>query len=425
MQFNRLSKIAMSALLSSMVLFSAVGTGATTVAAPLGAKPKPTRTPVPTSPPQPTAIPTPLSGPVCWNVVAAPNIPGDGTVLNSVHGTGPNDVWAVGYFTTNGTRHTLTLHWNGANWSVAPSPDALPAGNNVINVLSGVTAIAPNDVWAVGYSVSGTQSYATLTMHWNGAAWQIVPSPNLPITRSDIYNALDSVSAVSANDVWAVGGAPNDGQVDSRAVLMHWNGAAWSLTPEPPETALWSSTGRTGVTAVAANDVWAVGQFSAFRWNGSAWAVPAGFSGQRLLSVDHGSASNVWSVGSVPPSFGEGGSSTYSGVTNRFDGTAWSSVIPVLSPTGFGFKGVTVVSPTNVWAVGFQNQSTHTQQWDGTAWHVVGSANGNPNPNPNLSFSNQLLSVHANSATDIWAVGFYWDNALTSQIALIERYVCQ
>jgi hypothetical protein len=356
-----------------------------------------------------------------------PNIPGYDTQLLSVHGSGPNDVWAVGYYTENNSQRTLILHWDGGSWSVIPSPNPLPDGNDTINQLNGVFAITPNDAWAVGYTVGGDQDYRTLTMHWDGTLWQTVPSPNLPITQPDIYNALNAVSAVSANDVWAVGGASVG--VASRAVLMHWDGTAWSLTPEPPETALWSSTGRTGVTAVSTNDVWAVGQFSAFRWNGSAWTVPTGFSGYAMYGIDHSSPSNVWSVGTIPPSGGGsegGGASGPVATAYRFDGASWGTTTPELSLTSnkTAFRGVSVIAPNNVWAVGWRNRSTMTQQWNGTAWRIVRSADGNPNPNPNSAIGNVLNSVHANSATDIWAVGFFYDAAFQPR-ALIERYVCQ
>ena len=431
MKIARILKLTIPMLLGGILLLAVADAGATTVVA---AKPQPTRTPVPTAPPRPTPIPTPQPGPVCWNVVAVPSIPGYETQLTSVSGSGPNDVWAVGYSTTlipggngvDGSRHTLTLHWNGTSWSVVPSPDPLAAAANVVNQLNSVIAIAPNDAWAVGYSVSGSNPYQTLTMHWNGSIWQVVPSPNLAPPNG--YNALNAVSAVASNDVWAVGGVPGGIGVNGRAILMHWNGATWTLTPEPPETVYWSSTTRTGVTAVAANDVWAVGQFSAFRWNGSVWAVAAGFSGQNLAAVDHSSATNVWSVGTNPPSGGgsEGGGSQGRANAQRFDGATWTNTNPALVGTSndTGFYGVTAISPSNVWAVGRLNRFTLTQQWDGSAWRVVGSANGNSNPDPNSVIGNILLGVHANSATDIWAVGYFY-NANNNPQALIERYVCQ
>ena len=58
--------------------------------------------------------------------------------------------------------------------------------------LFGVTAIAPNDVWAVGDNGQ--------MQHWNGAAWSRVTAP-----YPDLGGRFNSVAAASAGDVWAVG----------------------------------------------------------------------------------------------------------------------------------------------------------------------------------------------------------------------------
>ena len=420
-------KILKLALCAAMVSGSAVFIASTAAAAPSGAKPRPTRTPVPTPPPQPTPTPTPQPGPICWNVIANPatNL-GAESELHGVSGTSPNDVWAVGDYdgSSDTVRHTLIEHWDGNSWSVVPSPDIVTtSGRDAVNVLNAVVAIAPNDAWAVGYDASLDTPYATLTLHWNGSAWQVVPSPNPAPSPNTLYNALLGVSAVASNDVWAVGGNPFNLAGDTtRAILMHWNGATWQLFPAPPETAFWQNTNRTAVKAIASNNVWAVGQFSAFRWNGSAWTLPTGFSGQDIAAIDASASTNVWSDGthSVP----DGTLGFYpSADAQSFNGTAWQARTPSDFYYNY-FKGITVLSPTNVWAVGSKSgKLTLTEKWDGSAWHTVGSANANPNPDVNGG--NSLRSVTHVSATDLWAVGFYTTNGLSIPKALIERYVCQ
>jgi hypothetical protein len=68
-------------------------------------------------------------------------------------------------------------------------------------VLHGVTAVASDNVWAVGENeeVPGL-GITTLIEHWNGSAWSIVPSPT-----PGAYPALNAVAARSASDVYAVG----------------------------------------------------------------------------------------------------------------------------------------------------------------------------------------------------------------------------
>src|SRR5438876_703093 len=64
----------------------------------------------------------------------------------------------------------------------------------------GVAAVpGTNELWAVGNYV---YAYSlTMIEHWDGTSWQIVASPNHPTT----YNYLYGVTAVDANDAWAVG----------------------------------------------------------------------------------------------------------------------------------------------------------------------------------------------------------------------------
>ena len=106
------------------------------------------------------------------------------------------DAWAVGDdVTSNGGRQTLTEHWNGSSWTVVPSPD--PASPD--NVLSSVRAVSRTNVWAVGYTAGGAGD-KTLILHWNGRKWAHVNSPS-PGTQ----NGLSGVAASSAGSVWAVG----------------------------------------------------------------------------------------------------------------------------------------------------------------------------------------------------------------------------
>ena len=60
-----------------------------------------------------------------------------------------------------------------------------------------VSAVATDDVWAVGLRGLGT-----LAIHWDGTAWTIVPTP----TPEGIAD-LAAVVALATDDVWAVGGS--------------------------------------------------------------------------------------------------------------------------------------------------------------------------------------------------------------------------
>src|SRR5438270_413798 len=83
-------------------------------------------------------------------------------------------------------------------WKVVSSPNLGAYRNN----LNGIIAISSSDVWAVGnFAVSNSSSSRTLTEHWDGQQWSIVPSPN--VGSND--NLFTSVAAISTTDIWAAG----------------------------------------------------------------------------------------------------------------------------------------------------------------------------------------------------------------------------
>ena len=83
--------------------------------------------------------------------------------------------------------------------------------------------------------------------------------------------------------------------------------------------------------------------------------------------------------------------------------------------------GVVAVSATTVWAVGDSANSRHgpsqtlIEQGNGTNWQVVSS------PNPGSS-NNVLQGVAAVSATDVWAVGDYYNSTKHKYQTLTELY---
>src|SRR5207253_4952654 len=82
--------------------------------------------------------------------------------------------FAVGRYETTGTAatHTLVERWNGTAWSIVHSPDS-PAGPSA---LSGISCLAGNNCFAIGYVTDRQYSYlsSTLAERWNGARWSIM-----------------------------------------------------------------------------------------------------------------------------------------------------------------------------------------------------------------------------------------------------------
>ena len=110
---------------------------------------------------------------------------------------GPKDIWAVGWKNSGNGLRSLILHYNGTGWTQRAGVPKVGTGDNV---LTDVSVVSNDDVWATGYYVDGTQ-YKTLTLHYNGRAWSHVPSPN----GADGTNILMGVDAISPTNAWAVG----------------------------------------------------------------------------------------------------------------------------------------------------------------------------------------------------------------------------
>jgi hypothetical protein len=411
-----LLRLALPVLIATLIAVL-VGTPAQSVQAGPSARktrtPTPTRTPISTATQTPAPFTTPTPGPTTtvdgtWKIVSSPNV-GSGTYGNQLNGVAvvsPNDVWAVGFSPhPSGTplyiRQPLIEHWNGSNWSVVPGPN--PEGKTYV-VLNGVDAISANDIWAVGHSGDPSSiPLQTLTEHWNGKSWSIIPSPSPGTYNGNILNA---VAAVSSNDVWAVGWyqSGQTGQ-EGGALTMHWDGTQWSVIPNPSRWQLY------GVTAISSNDVWAVGEQSILHWNGANWSIfsfppPPGDSYQILKGISATAANDIWAVGYSQWAYFYG--YRYAPLTYHWDGTRWN-LIPNAGGIDEFLFAVTAIAPNNAWAVGDNGQ---TQHWNGAEWSRVAA------PYPGLG--GRFNGIAAASASDVWAVGSYNDG--NQWLTWIDRY---
>ncbi len=205
------------------------------------------------------------AGPAAWHVVAE-NL--DGALL-SVWGTSSTDVWSVGGALGNGGSPTV-VRWDGTKMSTVAT-----TGTETYWWVHGTSA---TDVWLVGEK--GRIS------HWNGSALEEKTSG----TTATLFGAF----AFAPNDVWAVGGTPDDPGAPNDVVL-HWDGTAWKTetVPEPKKLAFFK------VWGASADDLWIVGE-AGIIWHrtGGAWKREGeGVAKGRLTTVAGCSANEVYAVG--------------------------------------------------------------------------------------------------------------------------------
>lgn len=325
-----------------------------------------------------------------WQVVRSPG--GHVATLASTSFQASHDGWAVGStgesLVGNGI-DTLIEHWDGTKWSTVPSP-GVPQSDEA---LTGVSASAPDNAWAVGWQDPyGTGRVHALLLHWDGQSWTVTQGP----AGAGIVSAVD---ARTADDVWAVG----------LGLFEHFDGTSWSVAKSPRADAH-----PMAVTALAEDDVWAVGsvplkppgyrssKLYIAHWDGTSWsrvAIPRHAGVGRLAAVSAVNANDIWAVGGI-------GSSPASPYGLHFDGSRWRAVTLPGAAEGSALSGVTALSSGDVWAVGNQDGRlrsgfavwrSFTEHWDGASWSIVDS--------PNDSRHDNFLTSAATSNGRVWAVG--------------------
>ena len=370
-----------------------------------------------------------------WQKAISPNVSG-ATALNNellgVTAVSASDVWAVGWAQDpNGpqfVKRTLIQHFNGSTWDIVSSPNR--TGDTVSELFS-ASAVSANDAWAVGSSNNGSLPSRTLIEHWNGSQWDIIPSPS----PDQQFNELRGIAALSANDVWAVGfrgGTKSDTPIET--LILHWNGSAWTQVTSPNISG--GANQLFGITAISANDIWAVGSSAgdplAVHWSGSTWSVSpleegSGLSSEKLSGVSGKASNDVWAVGD-----GKGVFTNQTFATIRhWDGACWtekvchaaSSSNPPDGYEGGGpdayFTGVAAASVNDVWAVGVHGSGPMIMHWDGKAWTAV----THPRAFPNAATLNAVATL---SGAGAWSVGVEIEvsssSAVSAERTLIDKY---
>lgn len=419
------------------------------------------------------------SGGVCgtWSIVPSPN-PAVISNLKAVTAISSSNAWAFGSYNVGrvevtpgqfedpNPNRTLALHWDGKTWRIVPAPD-IGAGDNY---LEAAVAVSSSDVWAVGHYNQPRQKVENdfwrqvgpakvLILHWNGKAWSSIPTPDLG--KNDGNSRLTSIAAVSRNDVWAAGyfGDNNEpfeqGRDDRpRTLIMHWNGAKWSVVPSPNPGSFFDKL--YSISAVTKNDIWASGAKSGtlstpnggtdilplvLHWDGKAWTEAV--LPENNLYGDYKALLGIKAFSTSVLSVGEAASEgSVSAMSYRHSGRQWLNVgLPspqatTDAPPQNSLTAISATSTSSEWAVGSYATeapnpagyivNTFILHWNGKSWTRV--------PSPNTSFVvknslgtfniqyNELAAIATLQNGDSWAVGSTGGNTNLEARTLIMRF---
>jgi hypothetical protein len=195
-----------------------------------------------------------------WSVVPGPGSSAKLFALRGVADLSPSSAYAIG------TDPGVAYHWDGTAWRTVTLPDAS-------FVASSITAVSATDIWLTGSTSAGATAEA---MNFTGTTWRVVPVQQ-PSADTAVLNGI---TAVAANDIWAVGDLRSPSGLAVGTLTEHWDGSAWSIVPSPTPAGTFPVL--TAVAARGSGDVYAVGfalagasggtQGLILRWNGTTWS---------------------------------------------------------------------------------------------------------------------------------------------------------
>jgi hypothetical protein len=281
-----------------------------------------------------------------------------------------------------------------------------------ILVVAGPTSGRIVDSEATGSFTRGLTPLSTV------GNWEVGTSPN----PGGWGNIIWGMTALTQTDVWAVGVQATFTSNDPLAI--HWNGTSWTAVPTPTPVPdcedgniQWAGNSLNAVDGVSARDVWAVGgtcygmNTLLEHWDGTEWSMVPGASQPKgdgdwatLSGVTAISSSNVWAVGYRS-------SGALEALIEHWDGNHWS-IVPGARLAGSDsyLSAVTATGPNDVWAIGGSDGSNVIEHFDGNGWSVVAT------PQPQGSI---LEGITALSPTDVWAVGYQRNGA---HLTLVLHY---
>ena len=315
-----------------------------------------------------------------------------GANLSSVSCTSTSACTAVGDYNNGTATVTLAERWNGASWSIQPTPNPSGGTNTVLNRVACASSVS---CIAVGGSFNGTVE-TNLAEAWNGASWSIQTTPNV---SGQTINQLNGLACTATASCIAVG---YDGTGSSQSPLAEaWNGSSWTIQTVPSPGGS-SFNPLNGVSCTAATACTAVGAGFAERWNGSSWSVQAvARTKDTLSSVSCVTATSCTAVGYYYKAAIE------TMTAETWNGTKWREDNPAVS-VSYDSDGLSDVSCQNInacTAVGFYHDPVDGNrplvEIQQLRWHPAEA------PVPSGALATGLQTVSCPTAKACMAVGGY------------------
>jgi hypothetical protein len=188
------------------------------------------------------------------------------------------------------------------------------------------------------------------------------------------FAALFAVWGSASSDVYAVGGATNNG--NEQSAIVHFDGSRW--IPIKSGEGPFYLTAISGTSAANVIAVGKGGQSAILRFDGAAWVNVSVADGLGFLQ-------GVWAASEAE--FFVVSYEKTDGIAGRFDGANWTIFEDNLPPLLFAVWGA---SPSDVFIGGYG-----ISHFDGNVWTSA----------PGIDDTEMYCSFWGSSATDVFAVG--------------------
>ncbi|QCX80339.1 hypothetical protein C9F11_33775 [Streptomyces sp. YIM 121038] len=339
-----------------------------------------------------------------WQAVPAPGST-PAAQLRRIAAAGPGLAWAVGEEGqgTSSPARALAMVWNGSAWARTDLSHLAYAGR-----LSDVAGVCADAAWSVGAPTGS----ASPLLRWDRTTWREAAFPG----KGEPDVRLSAVAVGPDRRVWI------SGTRGGSARLLLGDGQRWRwLDPLPA-----AGVNLYRVVVRAPDEVWVCGDRAAgggwagfvARWTGS-WTVLPPLAGlrQTIADVHAVAADDVWAVGNE---FGVGGPPGRPGnpILRHWDGSAWNPV-----EAGFTLGSLSSIAgdaqgrPAWISAWNYQDQSRSTYlRHDAGTWTVVRGPAG-PAPSP---YVNDVARVPGTSG--FWSAGMTRSSPYPPTEAYTERF---
>ncbi len=341
-----------------------------------------------------------------WSIVTTPN-PASATAsqLLALACTSSTLCRAVGSYTESGTTKTLAMNWNGTAWSIVTSTNVSGAKETV---LQGISCASSTFCLAVGYSVNSESKKQQMAEKHNGTMWATAADTSgwMPTHAMSEFSDVACFAYELVQECRAVGryaDGSGESEVEGNLIAQRYEQfGTWYWVPEESEEApAVNRSGLSGFSCPNKSECVAVGRT---KYKEEAWEDTA----------NHGVAN--WNLEDPPhimmPLRGVDCPSSIlciavgeklSGSVNeqrvwKKEGATWSKMTtPVVAESGL--YDIACSDSTHCTTVGFQNNKTLAERWNGSSWSVQTT----PNPEPN--YWTAFHAVDCATTTNCMAVG--------------------